>query len=75
MSKIDRFTAIDSAIVMAIGRGSDTFASLCKHPEVMPTAEAMASRQSYGDRVIDGRLQALKKAGAIRYVNRRWEVA
>jgi len=75
MSKTDRFSAIDSAIVMAIGQGSQTFAALCKHPEVMPTAEAMASRQSYGDRVIDGRLQALKKAGSIRYANRRWEVA
>lgn len=75
MSKIDRFTAIDSAIVMAIGQGAQTFAALCRHPEVMPTAEAMASRQSCGDRVIDGRLQSLKRAGAIRYVNRLWEVA
>jgi len=69
------FKALDAAIVLAIGQGTSTFRGLCSHQEVRPTADASDPKSHDGYRMIDRRLQALRKAGAIR--QRRygvWEV-
>jgi hypothetical protein len=65
---VSRFKEIDAAIIAKIGQGCTQFAQLSNNQELealaMPLSEG---RRSHAWRVLDRRLQALRKAGRIAY--------
>lgn len=74
----ERYAALDVALMAAIRAGADTFGALLAQEALLRDATALASAdrwgQKNGDRVIDRRLQALRKAGKLAYAERQWRV-
>jgi hypothetical protein len=65
---VSRFKEIDDAIVAKIGQGCTQFAQLSRNAELEELAKPLTDGMySYAWRVIDRRLQALRKAGRIAY--------
>ena len=60
-----KYEAVDHAIVSAIGAGIVTFSALSER--VRPQAETHAQGNRYVFRIVDGRLQHLKRSGVIGY--------
>ena len=70
------YSTLDNAICAAIHSGADNFTRLTSQRSVMDIAAAVAERKNgfagLGWRVIDRRLQALRKAGKIIYKGGKW---
>lgn len=77
MTKHD-YTAFDAELMRLIKLGFNTFTTI-QTPKVLDMAKPFCrnSKSPYGDtpewRIVDRRLQALRKAGKIRYIGGRWE--
>lgn len=74
MSKYDEF---DAALVGAIKNGADTMSALEGNKKLIALALPHCTKDPWGYetpawRIIDRRLQALRKSGAIVFHNRRW---
>lgn len=71
----DKYAALDAAILSAISAAPQTFAGLLAG-SVGDEARKHETRERPGFRVLDARLQALRKAGKIRPDGRRvWVLA
>lgn len=67
-----KYAELDTAILDSIQRGCDTFGAL-----TVGATGVMADRLATatgGDRVIDRRLQSLRKRGLIRFAGLRWQL-
>ena len=74
MSKYDEF---DAALTSAIQNGADTMSALDSNKKLIALAKPHCGRDHWGNqtpvfRIIDRRLQALRKQGTIVFHNRRW---
>ena len=69
---MSKYEELDALIVESIRNGRDTFGQLCGGK-----TGALATQFSWmdADRVIDRRLQALRKRGLIRFSGGRWHSA
>lgn len=65
------FTQLDAAIVEEIKAGNNTF-TLLQQSRAAALAEPFVTPRGDVERVIDRRLQALRKKGAIRYSKGVW---
>lgn len=65
------FTPLDNIIVARIKDGPATFTQLHHHPPIRLMAESLAKPDRFGEkdgwRLLDRRLQALRKKGSIRF--------
>lgn len=68
------YTALDAEIIDSIRAGRDK--AIMLNTLLEPATKPFQTENRCGMRVIDGRLQALRKAGKIRVnaVTKRWEV-
>lgn len=64
------FTALDNAILTRIAEGPCTFVSI--GTRVNHLAMSLAVKKDESFRVVDRRLQALRKRGLIQYHRARW---
>lgn len=64
------YTEFDAELVRLIGSGRRKFAALCSNTRLLELARPLASPSGAEDRIIDRRLQALRKAGRIHYGTR-----
>jgi len=72
MSKYDE---LDRHIVKAIARGMDTFTVISRSGAVVTESHRLGELTGAADwRIVDRRLQALRKAGRIAYAKRAWSV-
>jgi hypothetical protein len=75
MSKYDEY---DQMLIAKIKAGKDTVTPLEHDPDLRQLAEPHRSTGHFDKtpyfRVVDKRLQALRKQGAIGYENKRWVV-
>jgi hypothetical protein len=76
MSKYDEF---DAALMSAIQNGADTMSALDSNKKLVALAKPHCRPDPWGNltpvfRIIDRRLQALRKQGSIVFHNRRWSV-
>lgn len=74
------YAEVDRLILMRVKQlESASYASLCETIPLMQKATAVAIPDRWGSRdgsrVIDRRLQALRKSGAIKLEKRRWVIA
>lgn len=76
MSRAD-YTELDAAILHELSASRLTAATICAR--VVRISEPLATPDRWGDRagwrVVDRRLQALRKSGAIETRNQRWQLA
>lgn len=76
---MSKYAELDTALLAHIANGSDTMMKL-EHSDALKAATTpFCVRDSRGNRkphfrVIDGRLQALRKAEKIAYVAQKWHV-
>ena len=70
---MSKYAKLDGLIVNAVLTGHFTFTELQQHDAVRDEADMRDTGTGF-DRVIDRRLQALRKAGRIRYAAGKWEV-
>lgn len=78
MSRPD-YTAFDAQLLELIRKGRDTFTQLEGHKPLIEMAKpfCIAVRSRYAQeqyRIIDRRLQALRKAGKIEYHSGKWHI-
>jgi len=64
------YTEFDAELVRLIGSGSRAFSALCSNTRLLELARPFVSQSGAEDRIIDRRLQALRKAGRIHYGTR-----
>ena len=62
-----KFDAIDAALLDHLATGRRTFTGM-QSRAIMALAEAASRRPGDGFRVVDRRLQALRKAGKVKFV-------
>lgn len=79
MATASKFETLDTLLVQRIARCPCTFTEL-QEPAIMAAAEPIALPDRYGVmaptwRVLDRRLQALRKSGRIEFVKENWVVA
>lgn len=79
MPAASKFETLDTLLVQRIARCPCTFTEL-QEPETMAAAEPLALADRFGVmaptwRVLDRRLQALRKKGRIEFVKGRWCIA
>jgi len=67
----DEFKELDDAIIDAIRRKIDTYLRICL--QVRHESEKKDSK-SGADRLVDRRLQSIRKRGIIRFKAGRWEI-
>lgn len=76
---MSKYAELDEAILGAIKNGCEDFHAIQTSPRVSPLSWALAKPDRWGStdpwRVIDRRLQALRKAGRIVYANRKWSTS
>lgn len=72
----DRFAGLDAELIRLVGEGVDQYQRLVSTPSVEALARPLAREGKGGedefDRVVDRRLQALRRKGQIVYQKRRW---
>lgn len=78
------YTALDAAILDAIHTGANKFEAMTRSPSVMEYANLIAAEDSkkpskgfhepMGWRIVDRRLQALRKAKMIEHAGGRWTI-
>lgn len=66
------YTEFDAELVRLIGSGSRVFSALSSNTNLRELARPFVSPSGAEDRIIDRRLQALRKAGRIHYGTRTW---
>lgn len=66
------YTAIDAAILASIRAGRPTFRMMCANEQLAALCKGVQAKD--WDRVIDRRLQALKRHGRIAYASGIWVV-
>ena len=64
------YTEFDAELVRLIGSGNRVFSALCSNTKLLELARPFVSPSGEEDRLIDRRLQALRKAGRIHYGTR-----
>ena len=64
------YTEFDAELVRLIGSGSRVFSALSSNTKLRELARPFVSPSGAEDRIIDRRLQALRKAGRIHYGTR-----
>lgn len=69
----NKYEEFDALLLSEIRSGSDTFSAM-QTAKVREAAERFSARPHEEYRVIDRRLQALRKAGKIVYAGGRWRV-
>lgn len=71
---MDKYSALDAKIIGAIGGGRRGFGEVCAAArDEAKTLESSPGEKAEGWRIVDRRLQALRKAGKIRYArNSGW---
>jgi len=72
------YTKFDAALLAEIARDPQDFLSLTMTRHLGSLAESLGIRNRFGervllDRIFDLRLQALRRAGKIRYTGKVWE--
>lgn len=75
MSKLPpivNYDAIDAAILASIRAGRPTFRMMCANEQLAALCKGLQSKE--WDRVIDRRLQALKRHGRIAYTSGVWVI-
>lgn len=72
-----KFVSLDEAILAAIKTGRTTFVSIVGNVEALAKPLATPDRwgRSNHDRVVDRRLQALRKQGKIAYKAKEWSIS
>lgn len=70
------YSKFDAALLAAIGTKPQNFTEITTTRELAAMAAALATPDRWGyknvDRVFDRRLQALRRAGKIRYAGTKW---
>ncbi len=70
-----QYAELDRRIVKAIARGFNVFDSLHREVRVAEEAARLGELTGSADwRIVDRRIQALRKSGAIQFFGRRWYV-
>lgn len=70
-----QYAELDRRIVKAIARGFNVFDSLHREVRVAEEAARLGELTGSADwRIVDRRIQALRKADAIRFADKRWHV-
>lgn len=72
------YTKLDAAILNAIRSGKVEFTSIAYNDHIEALAKQFTTPQKYVDngfRVVDRRLQALRKLGLISFKAKRWSLA
>lgn len=74
MSKYEEF---DAALLSAICNGADKLDAMCGNQKLKSLAQPLREKDRWGNltdvfRIIDRRLQALRKKGMIAYNGTRW---
>ncbi|WP_401733517.1 hypothetical protein [Stenotrophomonas muris] len=77
---MSKYGTVDRLILMHIKEfGASSYSQLCEDATLIKEANDQSTVDRYGarngERVIDRRLQALRKAGAIALEKRRWVIA
>jgi len=68
------FSQLDSAILCAIATGENSFTLLQQQEHIIQLAIPFETPFGDAGRVIDRRLQSLRKNGKIEYTKGKWEV-
>ena len=76
---MSKYEALDKAILKNIEIGCNTMTLLDSVKALRPLIEPHRVKDRFGHltpefRVIDRRLQAMRKAGTIRFINKAWEI-
>lgn len=71
---MSKYAELDALLMQSIRDGRDTFGSLCRGSADKLAVEFGLPRSS-GDRVVDRRLQSLRKRGLISFSKSRWSLA
>lgn len=77
---MSKYQELDAALISAIKNGADTMSALDSNKKVHALTKPHQVKDRWGHltpefRIIDRRLQALRKAGLIAYHSKRWGVA
>lgn len=80
MQKSNKYDQYDERLIRAIENGADTMDALARNPDLTKLAQPLRVADRWGHltpefRIVDKRLQALRKSGRISFVNRRWAVS
>jgi hypothetical protein len=72
------YTKLDAALLERIAAGCNTMMLLDGAKELLPLIEPFRTKDRWGGltpefRIVDRRLQALRKQGKIRFNNKTWE--
>lgn len=74
------YTEFDQKVLEAVSAGADQFCKILVHGDIKERAQRIADQPSisrggatFGVHVLDRRLQALRRAGKIAYVERAWK--
>lgn len=67
---------LDAKLLELIGRGTGVFGAIAAQKDVIALAEPLTTEKSEPWRIVDRRLQALRKAGKISFSrkNDKWEL-
>ena len=73
------YTEFDAMLLASIGTRPRNFTELTTRRELVALVESLGAKSKSGhpvptDRVFDRRLQALRRAGKIRYAGMKWEI-
>lgn len=71
---MSKYAELDAAILESIKGGRDTFVSLFRGTTGALANQFAANANTEVDRVIDRRLQAIRKRGLIRFAAMRWHI-
>lgn len=74
---MSKYEAFDAALLSAIANGAGKLDAMCKNTKLKALAEPLREKDRWGHltdvfRIIDRRLQALRKKGQIAYNGTRW---
>lgn len=74
------FTEFDQKVLDAVSAGSDHFIKIMAHGDIKQDAQRIAQEPGisrggalHGVHILERRLQALRRAGKIAYVDRSWK--
>lgn len=78
MSMTD-YSKFDAALLASISTRPRNFTELTTRRELVVLVESLGTTDRFGrpaptDRIFDRRLQALRRAGKIRYTGTKWEI-
>lgn len=75
MAKTD-YTKMDALIVAAVRGGADNFTRILQNRSVREESDRIAGLMRDPMRIVDGRLQALRRRGALTYTSKAgWRIA